>query len=73
MLPKSVNLLPNKVTIYLRDRSAKWQARVRLKTGEWYRFTTGTRDEAEDEISLRLLSLMGTYLGAFPEFLSISV
>ena len=45
MLPKSVNLLPNKVTIYLRDRSAKWQARVRLKTGEWYRISTGTRDE----------------------------
>ena len=47
MTAKSLNLLPNKVTIYLRDRSAKWQARVRLKTGEWYRISTGTRDEAE--------------------------
>ena len=47
MTAKSLNLLPNKVTIYQRDRSARWQARVRLKTGEWYRISTGTRDEAE--------------------------
>jgi len=47
MTAKSLNLLPNKVTIYQRDRSARWQARIKLKSGEWYRFTTGTRDEAD--------------------------
>ena len=36
MTAKSLNLLPNKVTIYQRDRSARWQARIKLKSGEWY-------------------------------------
>ncbi|MEY4640679.1 MAG: hypothetical protein RLZZ227_673 [Pseudomonadota bacterium] len=47
MTAKSVNLLPNKVTIYQRDRSARWQARIKLKSGEWYRISTGARDEAD--------------------------
>ena len=45
MTAKSLNLLPNKVTIYQRDRSARWQARIKLKSGEWYRITTGTDSE----------------------------
>ena len=46
MTAKSLNLLPNKVMICQRDRSARWQARIKLKSGEWHRFTTGTRDDA---------------------------
>jgi integrase len=45
MSAKSVNLIRSKVTIYQRERSALWQARIKLKSGEWYRITTGTDSE----------------------------
>lgn len=47
MAIRSINLLPKKVTIYRRPRSSMWQARVKLESGDWYRLTTGTADEAE--------------------------
>jgi len=45
MTAKSINLIRSKVTIYRRERSQLWQARIKLKTGEWYRITTGTDSE----------------------------
>ena len=47
MTAKSINLIRSKVTIYQRERSNLWQARIKLKSGEWYRITTGT--DSEDE------------------------
>lgn len=40
-------ILPNKVTVYRRTRSAVWQARIKLKTGGWHRATTGKHDFEE--------------------------
>ena len=37
-------ILPNKLTIYQRSKSAVWQARIKLKNGTWHRTTTGKRD-----------------------------
>ena len=45
MTAKSINLIRSKVTIYQRERSNLWQARIKLKSGEWYRITTGTDSE----------------------------
>lgn len=41
----------DKLTIYLRPRSTRWQARIRLPNGEWHRFSTGKTefDEAKEE------------------------
>jgi integrase len=33
-----------RLTLYRRSRSGRWQARVKLNTGEWHRFSTGTAD-----------------------------
>jgi len=43
----SISLLSNKVTIYKRESSSRWQARIKLSTGEWYRLSTNTDDEDE--------------------------
>ncbi|WP_298559380.1 site-specific integrase [uncultured Aliiroseovarius sp.] len=34
----------DRLTLYKRGRSSRWQARLRLDTGEWHRFSTGTGD-----------------------------
>ncbi|MEF3049189.1 hypothetical protein [Pseudotabrizicola sp. L79] len=41
----------DRLTIYLRPRSTRWQARIRLPNGEWHRFSTGKTDlsEAKEE------------------------
>lgn len=41
----------DKLTIYRRHKSTRWQARLRLPNGEWYRFSTGKTDveEAKEE------------------------
>ena len=46
----SINLLPNKLSIYKRPKSPLWQCRYKLDNGEWYRQSTGTGtdDQAED-------------------------
>ncbi|MCC1494674.1 site-specific integrase [Cognatishimia sp. F0-27] len=40
-----------KLTIYRRPRSTRWQARIRLSNGEWHRFSTGKTEfeEAKEE------------------------
>ena len=45
----SINLRPNKLTLYKRPKSPLWQCRFKLANGEWYRQTTGTDDQAEAE------------------------
>ncbi|MDC0012948.1 site-specific integrase [Octadecabacter sp.] len=43
-----------KLTIYRRGHSGRWQARVKLANGEWHRFSTGTTDKGEaTEIALK--------------------
>lgn len=54
-MPQCISLLPNKVAIYQRANSGRWQARIKLKTGKWERYSTGTADEAEArEAALKL-------------------
>ena len=36
-----------KLTIYRRGLSSRWQARVKLSNGEWHRFSTGKTDKDE--------------------------
>jgi len=45
----SINLRPNKLTLYKRPKSPLWQCRYKLHNGEWYRQSTGTDDQAEAE------------------------
>ncbi len=45
----TINLRPNKLTLYKRPRSPLWQCRYKLDNGEWYRQSTGTDDQAEAE------------------------
>lgn len=45
----TINLRPNKLTLYKRPRSPLWQCRYKLHNGEWYRQSTGTDDQAEAE------------------------
>ena len=45
----TINLRPNKLTLYKRPRSPLWQCRYKLDNGEWYRQSTGTDDKTEAE------------------------
>ncbi len=40
MPQKSFTILENKVTLYNRGGGSIWHARIKLKTGEWWRFST---------------------------------
>lgn len=43
-----------KLTIYRRGLSSRWQARVKLANGEWHRFSTGKTDKDEaKEVALQ--------------------
>lgn len=43
-----------KLTIYRRGLSSRWQARVKLSNGEWHRFSTGKTDKDEaTEVALK--------------------
>lgn len=50
MAQKSIPVLPG-CTLYRRNLSSKWQVRIKLENGEWYRRTTGKWDveEARDQ------------------------
>ena len=49
-MAESHSLLENTVVVYKRERSAVWQARLRLDDGTWHRVSTktGDFDEAVD-------------------------
>jgi hypothetical protein len=47
MSQKSFTILENKVTLYYRDGGSIWHARIKLKTSEWWRFSTKQRDFEE--------------------------
>jgi len=34
----------DKLALYRRSNSGRWQARVKLRSGEWHRFSTGSSD-----------------------------
>lgn len=44
MAEKNSVTINERLTLYQRSRSGRWQARVKLNTGEWHRFSTGTAD-----------------------------
>lgn len=46
MTQMSVSLFPG-CTLYKRTQSSKWQVRIKLKNGQWYRASTGETDLAE--------------------------
>ena len=43
----SISVIDKKVNLYKRARSNYWQAAIKLKSGKWERFSTGTDDENE--------------------------
>lgn len=43
-MQKSINLLPNKLTLYRRSHSARWQCRYELNASKWHRESTGEHD-----------------------------
>jgi hypothetical protein len=47
MPQKSFTILENKVTLYNRSGGSVWHARIKLKTGEWWRFSTKQTDFEE--------------------------
>ena len=47
MTQKSFTILENKVTLYNRGGGSVWHARIKLKTGEWWRFSTKQTDFEE--------------------------
>ena len=54
MPQKSVTILENKVTLYNRGGGSIWHARIKLKTGEWWRFSTKQTDfEEAKEVALK--------------------
>jgi len=54
MPQKSFTNLENKVTLYNRDGGSIWHARIKLKTGEWWRFSTKQTDfEEAKEVALK--------------------
>jgi len=54
MQQKSFTILENKVTLYNRGGGSVWHARIKLKTGEWWRFSTKQTDfEEAKEIALK--------------------
>lgn len=50
-MDKKVTVLEGKATIYKRERSSRWQCRIKLKDGTWQRLSTGKaeQDEAFDK------------------------
>ena len=54
-MSKSVVVVPHKVVIYTRSRSAAFQARIKLADGSWHRTSTKCYDE--DEATERALEL----------------
>ena len=54
MSQKSFTILENKVTLYNRGGGSIWHARIKLKTGEWWRFSTKQTDfEEAKEVALK--------------------
>jgi len=54
MPQKSFTILENKVTLYNRGGGTVWHARIKLKTGEWWRFSTKQTDfEEAKEVALK--------------------
>jgi len=47
MTQKSFTILENKVTLYNRGGGLVWHARIKLKAGEWWRFSTKQTDFEE--------------------------
>lgn len=43
----TIAVIDKKVNLYKRGRSSYWQAAIKLKSGKWERFSTGTDNEAE--------------------------
>jgi hypothetical protein len=53
MPQKSFTILENKVTLYNRGGDSFWHARIKLKTVEWWRFSTKQPDfEEAKEVAL---------------------
>lgn len=48
---KSINLLPNRLTLYKRSNSGRWQCRFKVKNSKWQRESTGEfeQDAATDK------------------------
>ena len=44
MTEKNSVTINDKLTLYRRSNSGRWQARVKLRSGEWHRFSTGSSD-----------------------------
>jgi len=40
-MSKSINLLPNRLTLYQRSNSGRWQCRYKLNGSKWQRASTG--------------------------------
>ena len=50
-----IHLLDGLVVLYQRNRSARWQARLKLANGTWHRVSTGERDRvAAGKAALKL-------------------
>ena len=44
MTEKNSVTINDKLALYRRSNSGRWQARVKLRSGEWHRFSTGSSD-----------------------------
>ena len=54
LMASETERINEKLTIYRRGFSSRWQARVRLPSGEWHRFSTGKVDlEDAKEVALQ--------------------